>query len=224
MNQTILLVEDDKSIVMGVSSYLQKRQYRILSAGTVEEARACLEKMIPSLVIVDWNLTDGTGDQLCLWIRNKWRSIPIIFLTVRSDTSDILKGFQTGADDYIVKPFDLDILYSRINAVLRRTGNLGGNMLLCGPISVDKNSMRVFYENHEVILSALEYQLLVMLMEQKNRTVTRERFLETVWDLNGNFVNDNTLTVAMKRLREKLHNPSCIKTLRSLGYRMEDEE
>lgn len=223
MQPAILLVEDDESIVMGIAGFLKKHNFRIYSVGGVEAAKRWLTKKLPSLVLLDWNLEDGTGDQLCLWIRERWERLPIIYLTVRGDTSDVLKGFQAGADDYMVKPFDLEVLYSRITAVLRRTGNLGGSILLCGPICVDKNSSRAFYDNREVILSSLEYQLLVMLLEHKDRTITREYFLEHIWDSNGSFVNDNTLTVAMKRLREKLHNPSCIKTLRSLGYRMEEE-
>lgn len=223
MGQTILLIEDDKSITLGITNYLQKQRFTVHTVGTIAEAKVYLNKMLPSLIIIDWILTDGTGDQFCVFIRERWKNIPIIFLTVRGDTRDMLKGFQTGADDYIVKPFDLEILHSRIRAVLRRTGNLGGNMLICGSISLDKNSMRVFSDKNEVVLSAIEYQLLVMLMENKNHTLTRERILEAVWDSNGNFVNDNTLTVTMKRLREKLHNPSCIKTLRSLGYRLEEE-
>ena len=222
MGQIILLIEDDNGITMGIRSYLQQQQFTVDAVATVAQAKAYLSKMLPSLIILDWNLPDGTGDELCIWIREKWLNIPIIFLTVRGDTADMLKGFQTGADDYIVKPFDLEILYSRIIAVLRRTGTTSTNILICGPVTVDKSSMRVFCNKSEITLSSMEYQLLVMLIENKNRTLTRERILEAVWDSNGNFVNDNTLTVAMKRLREKLHNPSCIKTLRSLGYRMED--
>lgn len=146
-------------------------------------------------------------------------------MTVRNDTSDIVSGLQGGADDYITKPFELEILYSRIIALLRRTGISSSNQqLTCGEISLDKTKMAVFYQKKELTVSQSEYQLLLILMENKGKTVTRERLLEQIWDSNGNFVNDNTLTVTMKRLREKLEQPVCIKTIRSFGYRMEEPE
>lgn len=147
----------------------------------------------------------------------------MIFLTVKGDSRDIVSGFQNGADDYVVKPFELEVLYSRIHAILRRTGNLSVQYLSCGPISVDQNRMMAFYDEEEISLSTSEYQLLLLLLKNKGKTVTRETILKQIWDSNGIYVNDNTLTVTMKRLREKLKQPSCIKTIRSFGYRMEDE-
>ncbi len=223
MKYTMLIVEDEENLAFGIKSYLERRNFIAHRAGTVEEAKLYLAKTLPSLVIIDWNLPDGNGGNLCQWIKNKWTHLPIIFLTVRGDTKDMLLGFQIGADDYIVKPFDLAILLSRISAILRRTGNVQSNHLLCGPITLDKCRTQVFYEKEEIMLSALEYQLLLILMENKNHTLPRNLLLEKIWDANGNFVNDNTLTVTMKRLREKLHSPACIKTIRSLGYRLEDE-
>lgn len=148
----------------------------------------------------------------------------IIFLTVKGDSKDIVLGFQGGADDYLVKPFDLEVLSARICAILRRTGNIVQNFATCGEISIDKNKSKVFYAKEEVVLSQMEYQLLLLLMERKGCIVTRSSLLELIWDANGNFVNDNTLTVTMKRLREKLQNPPYLKTVRSFGYRMEDTE
>lgn len=222
MKPVIYLVEDDETIVFGIKSYLSQKNFVIYSAASASEAKMSMEQKLPSLVILDWNLKDGSGDVLCRWIREKWNDLPVIFLTVRGDTKNIVKGFQVGADDYIVKPFDLEILYSRICAILRRTGNKEDGLLTCGMITLDKNRIQVFCEKDEIPLSAMEYQLLLVLMENKNHTLTRNRLLEIIWDANGNFVNDNTLTVTMKRLREKLHNPPCLKTIRSFGYRMED--
>ena len=147
-----------------------------------------------------------------------------MFLTVRNETKDIVKGFQNGADDYVEKPFELEVLYSRICALLRRAGIVPGQTVIsCGNLTIDKEKMMVFCGGQEVSVSRSEYQLLLILMEHKGMTVTRQRLLEKIWDENGNFVNDNTLTVAMKRLRQKLNQPAYIKTIRSFGYRMEDE-
>lgn len=225
MGQSILLVEDDAGIRFAVKKYFQNKGFTVYTAGTEAEARAYLERQLPSLAIIDWNLPDGDGNTLCKWIRSIWRELPLIFLTVRADTGDMVEGFSAGADDYIVKPFEFEVLYSRIHAILRRTGNGGQTekYLTCGGIRIDREQIKVFCEEREISLSATEYELLRMLMENKNRTLTRSRLLELIWDANGNFVNDNTLTVTMKRLREKLHNPSCLKTVRSFGYRMEDE-
>lgn len=124
----------------------------------------------------------------------------------------------------MVKPFELEVLYSRICALLRRTGNVSGQYLYCGSVSIDQNRMMVFCQEEEIRVSQTEYQLLLLLMMNKGKIITRQRLLEQIWDNNGNYVNDNTLTVTMKRLREKLHQPSCLKTIRSFGYRMEDIE
>ncbi len=222
MKQIIYLVEDDDSIIFAVTEYLQNKGFQVEAARTVAEAKKLMEKQPPSLLILDWNLPDGNGGQICTWLRERWRDLPILFLTVKGDTTDIVKGFDLGADDYITKPFELAILNSRISALLRRVGNTEGR-LSCGPITLDKDRIQVFYHQEEIMVSAMEYQLLLLLMENKNHTLPRTRLLEKIWDANGNFVNDNTLTVTMKRLRAKLNNPPCFKTIRSIGYRLEDE-
>ena len=195
--------------------------------GTLEQARQALRIRVPTLVLLDWSMPDGRGDSLCRWIRDRWKELPVIFLTVRGDSCDIVSGFRNGADDYVVKPFALEVLYSRIQALLRRTGNVAKRYLSCGRIVIDVERRTVFcYGGEEsggqILLSAAEYQLLLYLMQNKGKTVTREKILEQVWDVNGNYVNDNTLTVTMKRLRDKLGQPACLKTVRSVGYRMEE--
>lgn len=217
-------VEDDENISLAVKEFLEERGYRVSVFPAIAEAKKALKKMCPALVLVDWNMPDGNGSMLCRWIRSNWSELPVIFLTVRSDSRDIVSGFQNGADDYVVKPFELDVLLSRITALLRRTGNVSKQYLSCGSISLDQNRMSVFCGSEEINLSPSEYQLLFYLLQNKGRTVTREKLLEKVWDANGNYVNDNTLTVTIKRLREKLHQPACLKTVRSIGYRMEDTE
>lgn len=217
-------IEDDENIAQAVKEFFEQRGYRVSIYATIADARQALKNHIPSIVLVDWNMPDGRGDMLCRWIRSNWKDLPIIFLTVRSDSHDIVSGFQNGADDYVVKPFELEVLYSRILALLRRMGDASKQYLFCGQISIDRNRMMVFNNLEEVSLSPSEYQLLLYLMQNKGRTITREKILEQIWDINGSYVNDNTLTVTMKRLREKLHQPSCLKTVRSIGYRMEDVE
>lgn len=218
----IYYVEDDQNIAQTVKEYLEQKNCRVFIFPTVAEAKKALQSHIPALILMDWNMPDGQGDMLCKWIRAKWQEIPIIFLTVRDDSRDMIAGFQNGADDYVVKPFELEVLYSRIIAILRRAGYAAERYLSCGEISIDQNRMMVFHGREELSLSQLEYQLLLLLMRNKGKTVTRERILSQIWDSNGCYVNDNTLTVTMKRLREKLRQPFCIKTIRSFGYRMED--
>lgn len=255
-------IEDDPDIACAVKEYLEHKNFRVTVCATLAQARQALQIRVPALVLLDWNMPDGRGDGLCRWIRGNWKELPVIFLTVRGDSRDIVAGFRNGADDYVVKPFELEVLYSRIQALLRRTGNVAKRYLSCDRIMVDVNRRAVFcygegmpdgntaisFGSHvpvddkkeiaddyvsmpsgkkeetprEIALSAAEYQLLLYLMENKGKTVTREKILEQVWDVNGSYVNNNTLTVTMKRLRDKLGQPACLKTVRSVGYRMED--
>lgn len=218
----IFYIEDDSNIAGTVKNYLEQRDCSVTIHTTAAAAKEALLRQAPRLILLDWNLPDGDGDALCRWIRSQRQDIPIIFLTVRNDTQDVVQGFQNGADDYVAKPFELEVLYSRICALLRRAGKESGRYLSCGNITADQNKMAVFCGEQEVTLSQAEYQLLLLLLKNKGKTVTRQRMLEQIWDSNGNYVNDNTLTVTIKRLREKLNQPSCLKTVRSFGYRMED--
>lgn len=215
-------VEDDFGIALVVKEYLEKRDFEVTICATLAKAKELLNVHVPTVVLLDWNMPDGHGDGLCQWIRCRWKELPVIFLTVRGDCTDIVSGFKSGADDYVVKPFELEVLYSRIQALLRRTGNVAERYLSCDEIMIDLNRHSVSCHSKEICLSAAEYQLLLYLMKNKGRTVTREKILEQVWDVNGSYVNNNTLTVTLKRLRDKLWQPKCLKTVRSVGYRMED--
>ncbi|MBU9735114.1 response regulator transcription factor [Diplocloster agilis] len=220
----IYYIEDDRNIAAVVRDYLEQKGFGVSVYATIASAKEAFQKRVPGLVLVDWNMPDGQGDAFCRFIRSHWNDLPLIFLTVRDDSRDVISGFQNGADDYVVKPFELDVLYSRICALLRRAGNVSEQYLSCDLISLDQSRMMVFCEGEEISLSQMEYQLLLLLLKNKGKTVTRDRLLQSVWDMNGSFVNDNTLTVTMKRLREKLKSPSCLKTVRSFGYRMEESE
>ena len=220
---TIYYVEDDRDIAENVKTYLQIRQMEVHLFYSIADAKQALLRKCPDLLLLDRNMPDGNGDELCKWIRRLWgNQLPILYLTVRGETADIVQGFQDGADDYVVKPFELEVLYSRILALLRRSGQTKETRLFCDHLSLDTDKMSVFWEQEEILLSQPEYQLLLLLMENKGKTVTRRQLLEQVWDSNGTYVNDNTLTVTMKRLREKLNNPTCLKTIRSFGYRLEE--
>lgn len=220
---TIYYVEDDRDIAENVKTYLQIRQMEVHLFYSIADAKQALLRKCPDLLLLDRNMPDGNGDELCKWIRRLWgNQLPILYLTVRGETADIVQGFQDGADDYVVKPFELEVLYSRILALLRRSGQTKETRLFCDHLSLDTDKMSVFWEQEEILLSQPEYQLLLLLMKNKGKTVTRRQLLEQVWDSNGTYVNDNTLTVTMKRLREKLHNPTCLKTIRSFGYRLEE--
>lgn len=217
----ILLLEDDENIAFGIQTGLNRSGYEVMWCKSLQEAQTAYSAEI-QLVLLDWNLPDGSGYIFCQELKAV-RDIPIIFLTVRDDEQDIVRGLESGADDYIIKPFQLSVLLARIRAVLRRSNRKNEDSILsCGKIYLERVSTRVLVNEREIVLSAGEYRLLLMLMENKNHTLTRRMLLERLWDENGNFVNDNTLTVTMKRLREKLGEADCIRTLRGIGYRMED--
>lgn len=222
--QELLIVEDDETIAFGIKVFMQKRDFVVTCADSILMAKLILPTRQFDLILLDWNLPDGNGYDLCSYVK-KISNTPVIFLTVRDDEKDIVQGLDMGADDYIVKPFQLSILFSRINAVLRRNRTVPtSSNLSCGGIILDKTMTKVFSDDIEVLLTAGEYRLLLILLENKNQTMTRRVLLEKLWDMDGAFVNDNTLSVTMKRLREKLGNPSCMKTIRGIGYRVEDDD
>ena len=223
----IYYIEDDENIAIAVKKYLSQKGCEVSIFGTLASGKKALEHHIPSIALIDWNMPDGEGNSFCRWIRSRWKELPVIFLTVRDDTCDIISGFEYGADDYVTKPFELEVLYSRIHALLRRSGNVQSQYLSCGSISIDKNKTAVFCGEEEITVSRAEYQLLQLLMENKGKIVTRERLLTQIWDNNGNYVNDNTLTVYIKRLREKIEtdsaHPKIIQTVRGMGYKVVED-
>lgn len=221
MTTQILLVEDDETIAMGIAFALEKEGYHICRVANIKDAKGYLNEEI-ALIILDLNLPDGIGYSFCEYVRTK-SEVPIIFLTVRDEEEDMIRGLDMGADDYITKPFRMRILLSRIQAVLRRTQKEETHILECKNIRLDKNQGRVYKQDEELILSKSEYKLLLLLMENKECTISRECILDYLWGIDGTFVNDNTLTVMVKRLREKIEEPTekLIQTIRGVGYRLE---
>jgi DNA-binding response OmpR family regulator len=221
--RTILLVEDDRTILMGLAYSLQQEGYSVLQCVTAEEARAAIAQGQFDLALLDINLPDGSGYDLCRLIR-KSSVAPVVFLTAYDDEVNAVMGLDMGADDYITKPFRVHELMSRLRSILRRAGSPdGGEQLHLGNISINVKQARVLKGGEEIPLTALEYRLLLTLSVHSGQVLSRTQLLEGIWDASGEFVNDNTLSVYIKRLREKLgddpQNPRLIQTVRGLGYR-----
>ena len=216
---TILLVEDNEAIVLGLEYLLKEEGYRLLAAEDVKSAREILAKEQPDLVLLDVALPDGTGFDLCREIKAKDLA-PVIFLTARDEERDVVLGLDLGADDYVIKPFRNRELLSRIANVLRRCGK--ARQLAHGDIRIDVEAGKVYRGAEEISLTKLEYRILFILFSNSRKLFTREEILNAIWDSAGNFVNDNTLTVTMKRLREKLsdRDQKLIVTVRGVGYRL----
>lgn len=221
--KTILLIEDNETIVMGLKYSLEQEGFKVISALNMSESKKILGQEEINLVLLDIGLPDGNGFDICKEIKQK-QDIPVIFLTAQDEETSVVLGLDLGADDYIVKPFRTRELISRINSVLRRYGKKeeSSNIIQYKNIKIDINKAVVFKDNEEIFLTSLEYKILLLLFTNQNRLITREQLLERIWDIAGNFVNDNTLTVYIKRIREKLGDDTIIKTVRGLGYRVGD--
>lgn len=218
----ILLIEDNEAIIMGLKYSLEQENFQVISAKTAKESKEKLDNKNIDIVLLDVSLPDGNGFEICKEIKEK-NDIPIIFLTAQDEETSIVLGLDLGADDYIVKPFRTRELISRIKSVLRKYGKKEeNNIIQYKDIKIDTISAKVYKNNKEIIFTSLEYRILLMLFTNQNKLITREQLLEKIWDIAGNFVNDNTLTVYIKRIREKLEDDSIIKTVRGLGYRIGD--
>ncbi len=224
---SILFVEDDDTIAMGVEYSLKQDGFQVSLAYRLEEARELLKRQPFDLVLLDLGLPDGSGYALCKEIRTAG-DMPIIILSARDEEASIVLGLDLGADEYIIKPFRLRELISRMKAVLRRRGPVeaGNRTLACGDVTVFTQQAKVYKNGREVLLTALEYRMLLTLILNQGRVLTRSQILGSIWEVDGDFVNDNTITVYIKRLREKLEddpqNPALIKTVRGLGYQAGD--
>ncbi|MFQ7312521.1 MAG: response regulator transcription factor [Sellimonas sp.] len=224
MNETkILLVEDDRLIVENLTEYLKSEGFRVVSADGQRKAMAILEGQEFDLILLDVTLAQGNGYSVCTEVKAKYQ-IPIIFLTALDDEFSVVTGLDMGADDYISKPFRPRELVSRMRTVLRRSGK-SKNVLSAGDIRIDTEKGSVTRNGKEIFLSALEYRLLLVFFSHRGMVLTRTMLLEEIWDVAGEYVNDNTLTVYIKRLREKIEDcpqdPKIIKTVRGLGYKLE---
>lgn len=220
----ILIVEDERQIVKHLRALLEEEGFSVDTAATRAEAENALEGDLFDLILLDLMLPDGNGYALCTEILHRGNT-PVIFLTALDDEASIVTGFNLGADDYITKPFKPMELVSRVKNSLRRSGR-AQTVFQLGNLSVDTAGASVRRDGQEIVLSALEYRLLLTLLSHRGEVLSRSRLLQEIWDASGDFVNDNTLTVYIKRLREKIEKdpaePRIIKTVRGLGYKVED--
>lgn len=220
----IFVLEDDEAIGIGLSYTLESEKYEVTLVKTVAEAKKTVENEEFDLYILDLTLPDGNGYEVCSLIKSKG-DLPVIFLTAYDDEINVVTGFELGADDYISKPFRVRELLVRVKSVLRRySKDNADGIIKIGELSVNTAEARVLLRGEEVILTAMEYRLLLSFVNNRGTVLTRSKLLEEIWDVDGDFVNDNTLTVYIKRLRDKIENdpndPQYIKTVRGMGYLM----
>lgn len=219
----ILLLEDDTSLNRGISLKLEKEGYEVLSAAGVSRAEEIFRENEVALIISDITMEDGDGLEFCRNIR-RTSDVHLIFLTALDQEVDIVNGYDAGADDYITKPFSLMVLISKVNALMRRIGQdqeEHGQILVSGSIRVQCREMRVYKEKTEILLSKKEMQLLLHFLEYPKQIISKEQILEAVWDMDGQFVDDNTVPVTISRLKKKIageEDYEYIKNVRGLGY------
>ena len=226
----ILLLEDDISLVDGLKYSLKKNGFDVEVARNVCEAIKYLAEISKyDLLILDVTLPDGTGFEVCEKVRKQNQQIPIIFLTASDEEVNIIRGLDSGGDDYVTKPFKLGELCSRIRALLRRAGvsNVEKSVSIeCGDITIDLLGNRVSMKDRILDLTSAEYRLLCLLVRNANRVITRDIILNELWDDTGNFVDDNTLSVYVRRLREKVEadpsHPEHLITVRGFGYQWKE--
>ncbi len=228
----LLLVEDDLSLVDGLTYSLKKNGFEVEVVHTVREAVSSISMLDKyDLIILDVTLPDGTGFEICEKIRKQNQAIPIIFLTASDEEVNIIRGLDSGGDDYMTKPFRLGELCSRIRALLRRTKKENEqlkNILSQGDITIDLMGCRVSLRGKVLELTSAEYRLLCLLVENAGKVVSRDYILNELWDGTGNFVDDNTLSVYIRRLREKVEtdasHPKHLITVRGFGYQWKEVE
>jgi DNA-binding response OmpR family regulator len=221
----ILLVEDDKSIALGLEYSLQLEGYTVTLCHDMAAGKRELMEHKFDLCLFDLTLPDGSGYDLCKLARERWET-PVIILTACDEEVNVVMGLELGADDYIIKPFRVRELIARIKSVLRRYQKESSvrNIIELGDIRINTLDAKVTKNGQEINLTALEYRLLLTFANNEGQVLTRNQLLEGIWDVAGDFVNDNTLTVYIKRLRDKLEldpqNPIIFKTIRGLGYKV----
>lgn len=223
--RNILMVEDDSTIAFAVKYAVEQESFNLDIASDLNQAREIVSTKVYDLILLDVMLPDGNGYEFLKDLRKHDEDTPVIFLSACDEEVNIVMGLDIGADDYITKPFRIRELISRINAILRRKGKIQDNkkIIKFKNISIHTLEARVFKNDEEIILTSAEYKLLLILIQNKNVVLTRAQILEKLWDVTYDFVNDNTLRVYIKRLREKIEEdsskPEYILTVRGVGYK-----
>lgn len=219
----IFVLEDDEAIGIGLRYSLENEGYSVTLAKSIKQARSIVLEKEFSLYLLDLTLPDGTGYEICKLIKSMG-DLPVIFLTAFDDEVNVVMGFDFGADDYISKPFRIKELLARIKSVLRRYNkeNTANKIITIGGVQINTAEAKINKNGEDIILTAMEYRLLLILLNHRGQVLSRNQLLEEIWDIDCDFVNDNTLTVYIKRLRNKIEedaaNPQIIKTVRGLGY------
>lgn len=225
MNTKILIVEDDRMLNEGIAYALRKKKYLVYSAGTLEEAETYLNQSV-NLVILDINLPDGDGREFLKKVRGN-NPVPVLLLTARDTEPDMLQGFAVGCDDYVTKPFSMAVLLCRIEVLLKHVGNMEGQFYYCGTLAYDFKEKLLRKGESFVKLTATEIRLLEVFLKHRNQVLTREQLLGLVWDAYENYVDEKTLNVNIRRLREKIEDdpkePVYIKTVFGIGYKWSDK-
>lgn len=220
--KNILIVEDNQNIADGIKYAIEKEQCYVKICKTVRTTKEYINNYNYDLILLDIVLPDGNGLELYKYIKSK-SNVPIFFVTAKDTEDDIVKGLELGANDYVIKPFRMRELIARIKGILKRN-EISSNQQI-GNIKFNEQDNIIYKNDERIYLTALEYKLMSILIENRGRLVTREYLLSRIWDISANFVNDNTLTVYMKRLREKIEDnpnkPEIIKTIRGVGYKIE---
>lgn len=223
----VFLLEDDEAIGIGLKYSLENEGYTVTIATSVKSAFEIINKEKFALYILDLTLPDGSGYDVCKKIKSIG-DFPVIFLTAYDDEVNVVMGLELGADDYISKPFRVKELIARIKSILRRYNRESKGIIKIGNVLINTNKATVFKNGQEVILTAMEYKLFLILLNNRGNILSRNKLLEYIWDVEGDFVNDNTLTVYIKRLRDKIEDdpsaPMIIKTIRGLGYVIENDK
>ena len=223
--RNILMVEDNSTIAFAVKYAVEQESFNLDIASDLNQAREIVSTKVYDLILLDVMLPDGNGYEFLKDLRKHDEDTPVIFLSACDEEVNIVMGLDIGADDYITKPFRVRELISRINAILRRKGKIQDNkkIIKFKNISIHTLEARVFKNDEEIILTSAEYKLLLILIQNKNVVLTRAQILEKLWDVTYDFVNDNTLSVYIKRLREKIEEdsskPEYILTVRGVGYK-----
>ena len=226
-------IEDDKAIAHAVKEYLEQHDCRVSVFTTMEEARQAMVRRVPAIVLVDWNMPDGQGDMLCRWIRLRWRELPVIFLTVRGESHDMVSGFRNGADDYVVKPFNPLELTARVKSHLRRYTQLGnmnqqtaGQVYKCGGLAINDDNKEVTVDGELIKLTPIEYNILLLLTKNAGKVFSIDEIYKQIWNEEA-IGADNTVAVHIRHIREKIEinprEPRYLKVVWGVGYKIEKQ-
>ncbi len=216
MKKTILLLEDDENLNRGITMRLEKEGYQVLSAFGMSQAEELMKQHEVHLIITDITLEDGNGKEFCRRVREH-SSVYLIFLTALDEEIDVVSGYDLGADDYITKPFSLMVLVSKVHALMKRVDVAEAVYLISGDIRVSLREMKVWKGQEPLFLSKKEMQLLILFLENPRQIFSKEQIADAVWDMDGQFMDDNTVPVNISRLRKKLDNDE-IQNVRGIGY------